>query len=627
MEINLFGGAYKGVSLDANAQECINLYLETDETGGRTSFVRRPGLKPEVLLFDEDGLLTSGELSGSGSYTLDGVFAPITGGTSPPTAMYVCIHCLGNESARTFAISGFTTDGFDTENVTGANADYAISTKRFYAVTGVTCNGANADVVRIGFTHFDPPDWLRGTEIRGTHVLDNILYVVYGNMCVSITTAYVVTQLNSTPLNTYSGPVTMDDNGTQVMICDGGGVGYVYDTTDSTWNRLADDDSFFGGGSVTYQDGYFISHRPDYREMYVSTTGDGLTWSTLDLFTAESDSSKIVRVISDRKELWAFKQKSVEVFYNTGTDDLFLRKELGALDVGCQAANSVVVMDNSVIWLADDLTVRRAVGYSPQVISQPSFSTQIGEYDTTSDAVGMTYRMGGRIFYMLNFPTAGVTWTYDAKSGNWVKFASYIDNAQEDGQFRCNVGVKWQDKQYMGDYRNGMIYTFDTEIHTDNLQRIIWTRRFPSLFSERLNLFHHWLELEFEGGVGTADQSVTYSDVTDLFTEYLEGGDGRDVDGSGVFDLDDVIALYEQFIDSRTVACPHPVVKLRWSNDGGHSWSSFVTCEVGAMGEYTKRVRFNRLGAARHRTYEVSSSSATKFVMIGAFSNISRGVN
>jgi len=50
MEIPILGGAYEGESTTANSQQCINLYLEIDNEGGRSALYGTPGLKLAVDL-------------------------------------------------------------------------------------------------------------------------------------------------------------------------------------------------------------------------------------------------------------------------------------------------------------------------------------------------------------------------------------------------------------------------------------------------------------------------------------------------------------------------------------------------------------------------------------------------
>ena len=64
-----------------------------------------------------------------------------------------------------------------------------------------------------------------------------------------------------------------------------------------------------------------------------------------------------------------------------------------------------------------------------------------------------------------------------------------------------------------------------------------------------------------------------------------------------------------------------PEVMLRWSDDGGHTWSNLHTSTNGAVGEYKQRVFFRRLGMTlklRDRVYELSGTDPVKIAIMGA---------
>ena len=62
-----------------------------------------------------------------------------------------------------------------------------------------------------------------------------------------------------------------------------------------------------------------------------------------------------------------------------------------------------------------------------------------------------------------------------------------------------------------------------------------------------------------------------------------------------------------------------PQVMLRLSNDGGKTWISEQWRSAGKMGEYWRRVRWNRLGAARRRVFEVSVTDPVPWRLTGAY--------
>jgi hypothetical protein len=61
-----------------------------------------------------------------------------------------------------------------------------------------------------------------------------------------------------------------------------------------------------------------------------------------------------------------------------------------------------------------------------------------------------------------------------------------------------------------------------------------------------------------------------------------------------------------------------PSLMMRYSNDGGHSWSSIKTESAGAIGQYSARCRYKRLGTGRNRVWEISMTDPVKFVVMGA---------
>jgi hypothetical protein len=60
---------------------------------------------------------------------------------------------------------------------------------------------------------------------------------------------------------------------------------------------------------------------------------------------------------------------------------------------------------------------------------------------------------------------------------------------------------------------------------------------------------------------------------------------------------------------------------LRWSDDGGHTWSSEHWTDIGKIGEFHHRAIWRRLGMTlklRDRVYEVSGTDPVKIAITGA---------
>jgi hypothetical protein len=137
--------------------------------------------------------------------------------------------------------------------------------------------------------------------------------------------------------------------------------------------------------------------------------------------------------------------------------------------------------------------------------------------------------------------------------------------------------MNFQSETIVGDYLNGNLYVFDLDYYTDNGAVQKWIRSWRALPTGANNLkrtAQHSLQLDCESGVGT------------------DTGQAQD-----------------------------PQVMLRWSDDGGHTWSNEHWVSVGKIGEYYRRAIWRRLGMTlklRDRVYEISGTDPNKIVIMGA---------
>ena len=108
---------------------------------------------------DPDGIALNQSLSGSGNLTLNGILMTqdATNGTSINSSVQfnvpttITITSAGNDSGRTFTVTGTnTSDGAQTEDITGANAGTATGSSIFKTVTQIAINGASAGNVSAG---------------------------------------------------------------------------------------------------------------------------------------------------------------------------------------------------------------------------------------------------------------------------------------------------------------------------------------------------------------------------------------------------------------------------------------------------------------------------------------------
>lgn len=440
--------------------------------------------------------------------------------------------------------------------------------------------------------------------IRGLWSFGGSLYAVSGTQLYKINAAYVPTLIGSV---SGSGPVSMSDNGTQLFIaCNG--PSYIYNANTNVFAQITDPD-FPGAVTVGYLDGYFVFTQPNSQLVWVTSLLDGTAVDPLDFASAEGSPDGLVSMIIDHREVWLFGSNSVEVWYDAGSADFPLARVQGAFnEIGCAATYSVAKLDNGLFWLGADArgqgVVYRANGYTGQRISTHAVEWQIQQYGTISDAIAYTYQQDGHAFYVLTFPTAGKTWVYDVATQAWHERAGF-----ENGSFtrhRSNCQAAFNNEIIVGDFETADIYAFDMNVFADggNVQK--WLRSWRAIPTSQNTLkrtIHHSLQLDCETGA-FFDPQLNNGLLTEAF-ELLTAEDGT---------------YLVQEVDPLSLS-GEPQVMLRWSDDGGHTWSNEHWAGTGAYGDYKKRVYWRRLGMTvklRDRVYEISGTDPVKVMIMGA---------
>jgi hypothetical protein len=410
--------------------------------------------------------------------------------------------------------------------------------------------------------------------VRGLWTYGGYGYVVSGSELYKLDTAYGATLLGTV---SGSGPVSMADNGFQLFVaCNPDG--YIYDDTTNLFGQITDVD-YAGAVAVGYLDGYFVFNQPNSQTFWI-TQLLGSSIDPLDFASAEGSPDGLVTLIVDHRELWLFGTNSVEVWYDSGNATFPIERIQGAFnEIGCAAAYSVAKLDNGIFWLGSDARgngiVYRANGYTGQRVSTHAVEFAIQGYADLSDAIAYTYQQEGHAFYVLIFPSAGATWVYDVATNSWTERAGFAAGVFT--RHRSNCQMNFNGEIVVGDFENGNIYAFDLDVYADNGAEQKWLRSWRALPADTNDLkrtAQHCLQLDCETGVGLAT------------------GQGSD-----------------------------PQVMLRWSDDGGHTWSNEHWRSMGPIGQFGRRTIWRRLGMTtkiRDRVYEVSGTDPVKIAIMGA---------
>lgn len=406
-------------------------------------------------------------------------------------------------------------------------------------------------------------------KIRGLYTYSDWLYIVAGEKLYQIDKSDKVIEIGEIKGSDF---VSFADNSIQLMIC--GKFLYSY-SFDKKILSLIEGEEYFGASDITFLDSRFIWTVPDSGRIQwsqlLSIKTDALSYAT-----AEAKSDNIVRTVACNGQLWLIGEKTTEIWNSTGSSDLPFQRMSGAyIPTGCVAKDSVCQFGGSLIWLSQtdhgQAQIVMSQGYQTARISNHAIEAEISSYLKVDDAYTFAYQQNGHAFFIISFPSAKKTWCYDAITQMWHERAWYNQETLSSEHHRANTHCFFNGEHLVGDRENGLIYRLCDETRTDNGAIILRERTTPVINPHSQRMIFDELELKLQ--VGQNNNSK-------------------------------------------------PLIMLDWSNDGGRTWSCVFEQDLGAIGEFEKRVIFRRLGQSFNRVFRLRMSDATNLVILGAKARI-----
>ena len=408
-------------------------------------------------------------------------------------------------------------------------------------------------------------------------------------------------------LISYTGPVSITENGYQMILVDGL-AGYIFNYQDQSFVRITDE--YFPGNSegtdapthVTYIDTYFIVNSPKtnqylWSNSYYQRDHDNTTtdydplesqgyWNALQMGQKMGRPDIVSSLIDCTNMLWLFGNNSIEVHYDTGdyNGQLFARYEGAIIEIGCSAPYSVARYGNNVFWLGADKSGTIGVftnnGMTAQRISTRGIE-QIIEFMTNStDCIGFTYAQGGHTFYVMQFPDANKTLVYDL------------------------VTQAWHERTYL-DYNDGTINMWRGMYCTYN-----WSTNLigHSSYSTYYELSTTYYQNDNPDGNG-----VNY--IKCVKTSPIEFNQGM------MNRFNSVQVMFRQGVGLNTntpeAIGKDPECEIAWSNDAGESYSNERTAKIGMQGQYQYRTRLTTLGVSRNRVWRITITDPIEVILVG----------
>ena len=458
--------------------------------------------------------------------------------------------------------------------------------------TAGTGYAVNENITVLGGVYGSSPATYTVTSIGGSGAVTGLTRTFSG-------------QYTSTPANNASTSSDGAGTGLTLTLTFGTGTGstgnYVINNSQTVTSRTmyalnfselpSTDGAFTGGSSVDVVDNYFIYNRPHTQQYASSDLLSPITYGLAfaSKFTGPDD---LVSLIVDHGQIYLLGEKTSEVWADIGTFPFPFQRIPGASSQhGIAAEFSMARFGNSFAYVSRNdrgqAVIVQMNGYFPQRISTHAVENTLVNQNI-SDAIAYTYQLEGHECYVVTFPSLDLTWVYDGATQMWHKWL-WCDNQNNYKRHRSNCAALFQGSVLVGDWENGQIYRLDPNNYTDNGQNIRRMRRCPHLVTDFQRQYFEELQIQFQPGVG--------------------------LQGIETFPLgDNDIGI-------------NPQAMLRWSNDGGSTWSNEHWAGIGKVGKYQNRIIWRRLGWARDRIYEVVVTDPVKAVIVSANLKASVGEN
>ena len=662
-DFGFVGPSYEAPSIYQESQECINFFPEVDP-------LKQPGVRGIVALYPTPGITLQAVLNNAevrGMRTLSGgsqmvvVCGPyVYVFTSNLSATVVGI--LNSSAGRV----GISDNGLNAYIVDGAyRYTWRISSPANAVFTG-SVSGTTLTVTNVSSGTITANQSLTGVGVTAETVITSLGTGTggVGTYNVNISQTVLAEPLTSTAVGarftaTIAGTtltVSAVASGTiylgqtlqgagitagTIITALGTGTGGIGTYTISVAHTIAvgqtmyalnfsvlpsTDGAFSGGTSVDIIDNYFVYNNPGTQQWGSSDLLSTISASTSYAFK-DGSSDKLVALIVDHREVYLMGESSSEVWSDVGAVPFPFQRIPGtSTQHGIAAPFSVARLGNSFAYVSRNnrgqAQIMQMNGYIPQRISTHAVeNTLTNQY--INDAISYTYQLEGHEVYVTTFPTLNLTWAYDSTTGMWHKWLSMASDGTYQ-RHRSNCSASFQGLVLVGDYENGKIYYLDKENYTDNGQNVRRLRRAPHLVTDLQRQYFDELQIQFQPGVGTTGLSLSQSSYTSSI--YL--GTTYNIAPTATLTIE---PLSQYIIGVKTAdttqTTTNPQAMLRWSNDGGSTWSREYWTSIGQIGKYKNRAIWRRLGMARDRVFEVSISDPVNAVIISANLKATNGEN
>lgn len=411
--------------------------------------------------------------------------------------------------------------------------------------------------------------------VRGMHVMGGLLYVVSGQRLYSVSSLGVATDIGGDI--TGADIVSMDNNGSELVIVNGTN-GYLYSTT--LGFVLISDTDFNAANTTTFFDQRFLFDWKNTNKFFASDVLAGSSYTATAFASAESRPDNVLAVVLNKQVLLVCGAQSIEPWQNVGAANFPFERVPGAvIERGIISPHAICKSDNSVFLMGNDKIFYRMDGLNLTRVSTFPLEHEWEAHLDFTELFCFAYTWLGHKFVVVTFPFSGKTFEYDIATGLWHERESWDQNNRSLGRWRINCFCSAYNYELMGDSISGKIGHLDHHTNTEFGNTVQMLAASPPIHSDRKRVFIPRFEMDIESGIGRAS------------------GQGQD-----------------------------PQVMLRYSKDGGQTWSDRqLWRSMGTVGAYKTRMRWLKLGQAREWVFEVTISDPVRRNVLAAHADIMVG--
>lgn len=281
-----------------------------------------------------------------------------------------------------------------------------------------------------------------------------------------------------------------------------------------------------------------------------------------------------IALCSNGSKLYTFGERSWQVFsYNDDKNNPFTSPDNAAGNVGIKAPNSLAMLGNTVLWLANsdigDNGVFMIKDTELTRISTQDIERELTQLSNLETGYASIWQEHQHVFYSLTFEDAKKTYVYDVTENAWHYRASY-DSKNHLTYWRYNHATYAYSKIYVGT-TNALAY-MDENKYTEHDGKVIYKMR--------------------RGSVLTSNDQPFYIDSAEIICN------------NGQLSFDNHYDNIEM----------NPRISIRYSWDGA-TFSDYEDYYMGKLGRYDYSTVIWQLGMGSYFTLEVSTTEPIPFAI------------